>query len=82
MQTVPSILVEQPGPMPPLRKRGRPKNSGSRIKMLQQMKVGVPVFGFSFNEMKSTRNASYRLGVQIETRSIPDTDKYAIRRLT
>lgn len=77
-----SILVEQPGPMPPIHKMGRPKNSGSRIQLVLQMKVGVPVYGFTWMEKNSTYNAARKLGIQLKTVRIPDTDRYAIERLT
>jgi hypothetical protein len=74
------FIIEHGKQMPKVAGRGRPKGSGSNLKLLAKLKPGDSLFDVPRNKMNSIRTSAYRSGIAISIRLIPDTQLYSIWR--
>jgi hypothetical protein len=74
------IIVEG---VPPTKKLGvgRPKGSGSNIRLLKKLKPGNSIWELTWKKANSIRVSAQNAGIKIKIRKQPDSDRYAIWRM-
>lgn len=68
------LIIERGVPIPKVVRLGRPKGSGSNMRLLAKMKAGDSVWDVPKGKKDSIRTSAFRNGIRIKVRRIALAD--------